>query len=427
MSAAINTTATVHDLTPGAFRSKLARSASQPTATINADAQTIFSDMADGTLALDYGLTFAGFKYEELQLVHSIVGLLGDGETELAMFDDNLADHLKCTPRTVRRWRAAYVKKSQAVNFGFLVITEGEYVAAEKRFQPTRYRFTDDAKAYVERTVDEARASGNYDHDRRGAIEKAARAHYEDVPQAPPIKRTVKPKRSNNVQIERDFINAKRNLDKGRTALDGLPERARSLFLGSGQGEELRALLLKFQSEVADILQHFPQTTDNEQLNDIPDKMSGIPPLSGIPDEDGEDESAHASEEQTVFVESDAPPESCVRVEEEEARTQDLEAAAVWSGIDERLRKLPAPEPPRVSTVELEIVADEPLDELVIEPDATLDRVEERAGLPHSENTPPDGSPPLELYDEHGNFHLPATARATVRQIEDARRRRHLE
>ncbi len=420
-------TAPVHDFTPGAFRSKLARSASQPTATPRADAQSIFSDMADGVLTLDYGLTFAGFEYEERQLVPSVVGLLGDGETELAMFDDNLADHLKCSPRTVRRWRAAYVEKSQAVNFGFLVITEGEYVAAEKRFQPTRYRFTDDAKAYVERTVNEARASANYAHDRRAAIEKAARAHYEDVPQAPPIKRTVKPKRSNNVQIERDFINAKRNLDKGRTALDGLPERARNVFLGSGQGEELRALLLKLQSEVTDILQHFPQTTDNEQLNDIPDKMSGIPPLSGIPDEDGEDESAHASEERTVFVESDAPPESCVRVEEEEARTQDLEAAAVWSRIDEKLRVPRTPETPRVSTVELEIVADEPLDELVIESDAILDRVE-RAGLPDSENdTPPDDSPPLELYDEHGNFHLPATARATVRQIEEARRRRHLE
>jgi hypothetical protein len=35
--------------------------------------------------------------------------------------------------------------------------------------------------------------------------------------------------------------------------------------------------------------------------------------------------------------------------------------------------------------------------------------------------------PPLELYDEHGNFHLPANARATVRQIEEARRKRHLE
>jgi len=60
------------------------------------------------------------------------------------------------------------------------------------------------------------------------------------------------------------------------------------------------------------------------------------------------------------------------------------------------------------------------------ENDAALDH--ERAGLPDSENdTPPDTSPPLELYDEDGNFHLPATARATLREIEEARRRRHLE
>jgi len=66
------------------------------------------------------------------------------------------------------------------------------------------------------------------------------------------------------IQNDRDFINAKRNFDKGRTALDGLPEHARNVFLASGQGKEVRALLLKLQAEVADSLQEFPQTVDDE-------------------------------------------------------------------------------------------------------------------------------------------------------------------
>jgi hypothetical protein len=367
----MSATATVHDFTPGAFRKKFARTQAQTDTAPTTDAATIFSDMADGVLALDYGLTFAGFEYEERQLVHSIVGLLGEGETELAMFDERLADHLKCSTRTVRRWRAAYVEKSQAVNFGFLVITEGEYISAEKRYQPTRYRFTADAKDYVEQTVDEARGSGSYERDRRGAIEKAAGAHYEEVPQAPPRLRNAKPKRSSNVQIERDFINAKNNLTKGQRTLGDLQEHRRTAFLAGAEGEKLRALLLQMQHEIAGLLQDFPQTTDEVELNEVPDILSGTPPpVSGTP---------HEAKDESAGVET---PATSVRPSSSYTRTQDLEAAAVFDRFDERLRAPRPPAPPKVSTVELEIVAEpEPIVD-----DVPIDEPEYFADAPPIEN-----------------------------------------
>lgn len=346
----MSATATVHDFTPGAFRKKLARHQMQTTPTPQPETETIFSDMADGILALDYALTFAKFTYDARQLVLSVAGLIGDADGELAIFDEAFAEHLKCSTRTVRRWRAEYMKLSRVFTFGFLEIIEGDYDPQEKRFLPTRYRFIGEAREYVERAVAEARQSSEYKRDRQAAIKKAAEACYTDLPEAPPIDRNHKPKRSTTIQIERDFINAKKNLAKGQRTLGDLPERARTVFLAGTQGEELRALLLQMQQEIAGLLQDFPQTVDNVEVDHTPDILSGIPPCS-------EYESAHTSQEQTAYVGGDENPEFTVRPSSSYTRTQDLEAAAVFDRLDERLRAPRAPSP-HVRSVTLEIVAE---------------------------------------------------------------------
>ena len=296
----------------------------------------IFTDMADGILALDFGLTFAGFSYEARQLVLSIVGLLGDGETTLEISDPELAEHLNCSERTIGRWRRAYSDEAYAKSYSPLEITEGEYDADTERYRPTKYRFT--GANFVEQTVTEARNSDEYTRNRQAAIERSAAARYDDIPNAPVRRRQRKPRIVPTLRLERHFINAERNIVRGRITLEDLPERSRAAFLNSQQGKELYARLLKLQEEIAGILEDFPQISDDKDLEDKVDILSGIPP--------DDETAAGATIESSVSAPDEATAgETGVRVNKEDPRTQELE---IWERIEGRF-KPPGDAPPEKS------------------------------------------------------------------------------
>jgi hypothetical protein len=337
----MQSTATVHDMTLGHLCKKIARHNAQTGDVPRAEASEIFSDMADGILALDFALSFAKFDYDARQLVLSVVGLLGNDSKPLAMYDDDLADHLKSSVRTVRRWRSEYVKVSQKENFGFIEITEGEYDRDKQRYAPTRYRFAEEGRFYVERVINEARHTEEYGRDRRGAIERAAREHYEDIPNAPLLRRKTKPKQSQSLKIERDFENAGKSLTKGRNALAELSERSRAALLSGAQGRELHALLLKLQADVAEILQDFPQTIDEADVGYMPAKLAGIPPTEETVESSGNEVRSDDETSGSVYSSLTLP-----------------EVSDAFSKYDERLRVKPKSAEPKVRRVELEIVAE---------------------------------------------------------------------
>src|SRR5205085_5784073 len=138
--------ATVHDITPAQFKRMAER-----LETDTRPSPSILEDMADGILALDLALTFAGFSHEARQLTLSVVGLLGGSGEPLGVFDAELATHLKCSDRTIRRWRAAHNGEARRLRFSLLEITESEYEADHQRYKKTSYRFI--ASAYVEAVV----------------------------------------------------------------------------------------------------------------------------------------------------------------------------------------------------------------------------------------------------------------------------------
>ncbi|MBV8857217.1 MAG: hypothetical protein JOZ02_09830 [Acidobacteria bacterium] len=253
--------AIVHDITPAQFKRMAERveTDTQPT-------NLILEDMADGILALDFALTFAGFSYKARHLTLSVVGLLGGSGKPLRAFDAELASHLKCSDRTIRRWRAAHNKEARRLRFSLLEITEGEYYADRQRYQKTSYRFT--ASAYVEAVVNQARSSELYVRDRRAAIEDAAGEHYSEIPNAPPRQRRRKPRRAPSEKIEQAFINAARNVKKGKQALLELADDSREVFLESGQGAELRDTLSELQTEITEVLEIFPETCEREELKE---------------------------------------------------------------------------------------------------------------------------------------------------------------
>jgi hypothetical protein len=254
-------TAQVHDITPARLR----RTASRlPTESAQA---AVLDDVADGILALDSALTSAGFSYEARQFVLSIVGLLGGAGARLEAFDAELAAHLKCSDRTVRRWRKAHMQESRTKKFTLLYLEECDYNASLKRYEKTAYSLNAAVAEYVSTVIAEARAADLYRSDRRAAIERAAEEHYDEIPDAPPRQRKRKPKRAPAVKAEQAFINAARNVEKGKEALASLRPESRAALLESRQGEELRAVLLKLQADINDVLESFPQAAEGEELD----------------------------------------------------------------------------------------------------------------------------------------------------------------
>jgi hypothetical protein len=266
--------ARVTDFTPEAFRRTLDRR--QPPA---GDERTVsvIDDMADGILALDFALTFAGFGGEARQLTLSVVGLLGGAGGTLEAFDGELAAHLNYSDRTIRRWRSAHLKEAKRRRFSLLEITEGEYNSEHRRYGKTSYRFT--APHYVDAVVSAARASDFYQSDRRAAVERAAEEHYSDIPDSPPRRRQRKPRRAPTVKVEQAFVNAVRNVEKGRHALQDLPEDSRAALLESKQGKELRQMLLKLQADIGGVLENFPQPPEMQGVDEGTGHFVRCPPI----------------------------------------------------------------------------------------------------------------------------------------------------
>ena len=253
-------TAKVHDITPATFRRTLDKRQSSE----GEQTATVLDDMADGILALDCALTLAGFSYEARQLTLSIVGLIGGEGGRLEVFDKELAEHVNCSDRTIRRWRAAHIKESKARKFSLIHLEECDYNAALKRYEKTAYSFT--AGEYVNTVVAEARASDLYQTDRRAAVVRASEEHSDEIPDAPPRSRRRKPRRAPTVRVEQAFVSAARNVEKGRRALQDLSDDSRAALLESRQGEELRQTLLKLQADISEVLENFTQETSPQPV-----------------------------------------------------------------------------------------------------------------------------------------------------------------
>jgi hypothetical protein len=257
-------TAIFHDYTPKEFRRTLTRLSNETTA----EPETIiFDDLADGVLALDFALTFAGFSYEARQLNFSVIGLIAGADEPVKFFDAEIAAHVGCSDRTVRRWRAKAIKEAKAKNFAFIEITEGEYEPKRTRYLPSAYRLTRSAALYIDATVREARASADYTRDRRESIKRAAENNYDDVEGSPAFERKRKPRAQAAVVLGRDFINAGKSIVKGCYKLAELPEDEAEAFYGSEQGEQVRAEMVKMMADLARALERFSQPVDNAVIN----------------------------------------------------------------------------------------------------------------------------------------------------------------
>jgi hypothetical protein len=263
--------ASFRDYQPGHLKRRIEQ---QPS--IEPRAASILSDMSDGNLVTQFFFSFAGFEYKESKLALILIALIGDGQDSVDLFDKEIAEAARCNERTVQRARADYKKKAQAENFWLLSIKEGKYLKEYERYEPTTYGIT--FAAQVEQAVAQARASADYSHDRRGALERAAKIFYDDIEQAPPKLRKAKRSAVNTPLAE--LNRATKKVASAQALLKVMPEQQRRAFV-SGQGDELREAMDRLREQMAEL----EAAMSNEKLNvadkddsDTYDNLSGTPP-----------------------------------------------------------------------------------------------------------------------------------------------------
>jgi hypothetical protein len=238
--------------------------------------ESIISDMADGNLVTEFFFSFAGFDYSESHLILTLIGIMGDSQDSIELYDKEVAKIAGCDERTVQRWRKAYMEKAQKKNFWPMGIEQGAYVSGEKRYLPTKYRIT--FAEPLEQAVAHARASAEYRSDRLQAIEKAARRFYDDIPQAPPSLR--KGKRTQSIQTPLSHLNgAAKKLTSAKVTLQDMPEQQRRAFV-NGQGDELREAMENLRRQMAELeaaLSDEKLSVANKEDGSYTDILSGTP------------------------------------------------------------------------------------------------------------------------------------------------------
>ncbi len=262
--------ASFRDYKPAYLRRRITQADAAPRA------ESILLDMADGNLVTEFFFSFAGFDYSESHLILALIGIIGDGQHSIELYDKDIAKAVGCDERTVQRWRKAYMDKAQKKSFWPMGIKQGDYVKGEKRYLPTTYYVT--FAEPLEQAVAAARADAEYRTNRREAIERAAALYYEDIPQAPPVVRKDKQPRA--VQTPLAHLNgAAKKLTSAKITLQDMPEHQRRAFV-NGQGDELRAAMENLRQQMAEL----EAALSGEKLSVVikedkymPDKMSGTP------------------------------------------------------------------------------------------------------------------------------------------------------
>jgi hypothetical protein len=234
-----------------------------------------------------------------------------------------------------------------------LAIVEGSYNPDQQRYERTRYSVPAQVAELIGQAVTAARALPEYDKDRLAALERAAGDAYDEIPDAPPMMRRRKPKKSSRSPVMQSLNNAAKNLDQGKKALSEMPARMRAALL-AGQGDEIREMLLSMRGQIDEIISDILEDVDNAEVDDMPEIFSGIPPGAS---ETSESESHFRVEDINTTRKRPDDPDPAP------------EAVSAWGQLSERLTK------PQVQSVEVELVAEPPM----AEPDA--DEIAERAAI----------------------------------------------
>lgn len=307
--------------------------------------QSIAADMADGIEAIHQCMNLADFTERPRQFVFALsTAAKNSGSAHVALYDEELAELLNCSVRTIRRQRAEYLRESHARNFAPVEVVEGEFDLRAQKYMPTLYKFH--LADVIEQTVTQARASDTWhESDRRlqrEAIRRAAEDVYGMIPDAPIKRRKKRRPRSAAAEIETCQKVILTKLERLKEMAAMLPTGQREQLLDAAEPGDLYRWCEQLRAEIESLQNlNFPQATDGRQLKGDTGQLGRYPP----------------------------PPDTVEKSETSAA------AVATWERIEERLTT------PAVQSVEIALAGPESPPGLDADLEEELTLEEERAAI----------------------------------------------
>jgi hypothetical protein len=259
-------TAQVLDITRGQLQRSVRLQQTPTTAT----EFSVFDDLADGIEALHHLANLAGFSESPRSFIFTLISAAKDSkEKAVKLYDEELAELMGCSIRTVQRQRADYQKEAKARNFGFVEILEGPFDKEKKCYLPTEYRLH--LENEINQTVIGARGSRMWVDGNRGKQQEAIKFYaskvYDQIPEAP-RGRKRKPRRNRLATAEistcQKVIDT--NLKKLQALTDKLPYAEQERLLDDPG--EMREWYLKRRAEMDKFFGvDSPQATDNKEVD----------------------------------------------------------------------------------------------------------------------------------------------------------------
>jgi hypothetical protein len=342
-------TATVHDSTRAQFQRSV--NLRQTPATVTEF--SVFDDLADGIEALHHLANLAGFSERPRSFILTLISAAKNTkEKAVKLYDEDLAELMGCSARTVRRQRADYQREAKARNFGFVEIIEGPFDKEKKCYLPTEYVLH--LEDEINQTVMGARGSRMWVNGNRGKQQEAIKFYaskvYDEIPEAP-RGRKRKPRRDRLATAEISTCQKviETTFKKLQDRTDKLPYAEQEKLLDDPG--EMREWYLKMRAEM-DVFFNvkngdFPQPLDNKGFDPHTGQTCPVSPPPAEP------VSADTPEGNQV-----RPPEAraCPNKEEEKVRTATREFTQEdqddWRSVEARLDQ------PQVVRVDIPLRAD---------------------------------------------------------------------
>lgn len=333
-------------------------------------AQPIMADMCDAALVVQDIFNLSKFCYQASQLAVNVVSIIGADEDELVITDEDLAERIGCSARTVLRWRAAYIADATVRNYSPILITEANYDPKLQRTPPATYSIKE-LVPIVEMAVAEARGNPLYKSDRREALRLAAEAAYNDIPEAAPIRRKRKP--GKRIATPLSYIEkGNKNLGSAKTVLSEMPEHRRRAFIdGNREQIEGQLQLLRQQAEMLQqLLSDENVNSDNVGVSHHNDNLSSGPEGKFV-------DQSRVSDKKEESLTADRSWR-LTEVQDYESENTNPEAQEIWSTVMDRFNQ-PAV---RRTEISIEVDPDPPIEPTIeYDPQALADEIAERAAI----------------------------------------------
>lgn len=256
----------VFDVAPAQFRRMM-----KTAGAVDEAPASVIDDLADCVVAVHQLANLAGFSERPRALILALAGAARTRDnSQVELFDEELAGLQNCSVKTVQRQRADYFAEACERRLHLVEIVEGDYDRGAGKNVPTRYRFH--LAGAVEKVVRLARSSSRWHaSDRRKqceAISRAAATVFEEIPRAGSRSRKKRKPRTAADEIETCLKVAAAKLQRAQELAARLPVSARGELLDEEDSRGLRRRWLEMRAAMDTLFDNSPQTDEETGVDE---------------------------------------------------------------------------------------------------------------------------------------------------------------